>query len=574
MKKLKVAVAQLQEKWSGELAPEEIYKLNLQELKDRLLEAAQLSPDLIAAGESVTHNGIAADDKNYEEEIFAGAAFKCVSQIAAEYSCNIIYGITGKADGKIRNAAVLVDRQGKAAGVYFKVHPTANEIKEGVVPGENFPVFDIDGTKVGIMTCHDMSFPESARSLMLGGAEVIVWPTLWSGWGDDLSWTVIKSRCIDNSVFLIMASAGQDPENINPNPGVKSLSSIIDREGKILFQKSDRLPGILEGIIDVSMPRIAPWFTDGEDDKFREVVLQERKPAVYKKYLNYSSPVIVDQVKELEPQNGRNIKVTDNLFNVGRGRWGGLEPLSGECDANSWIYIDNGEAVLFDCGCESFAAQLADNIASCGIEKHQLKYIALTHTHFDHSAGVSYLQKVFAEAELIGSRVGAEYIEDRADNSLVGTAIAPPEAHCIDQPLHFDKRLNDNDTFTVGKTTFTCIELPGHTLDCMGYYADLPEGRLLVGGDVFIGDQGEVKGCIGWLDGLWKSDVYEYLKSLEKIFNIDPDLVVAGHGIPLAGKDVIGQSMLNCRNRLEYLIEMEGLGTTLPIIGGKDPSFT
>ena len=45
--------------------------------------------------------------------------------------------------------------------------------------GHEFPVFDTEFGKVGIMVCYDMGFPEAARTLALKGAELIVCPSAW-----------------------------------------------------------------------------------------------------------------------------------------------------------------------------------------------------------------------------------------------------------------------------------------------------------------------------------------------------------------------------------------------------------
>jgi len=83
-------------------------------------------------------------------------------------------------DGSPRNTMVLFDRYGKKQFTYAKVHTCDFGAECNLTPGEDFYVTDLDtavGTvKVGAMICYDREFPESARILMLKGAEVILVP--------------------------------------------------------------------------------------------------------------------------------------------------------------------------------------------------------------------------------------------------------------------------------------------------------------------------------------------------------------------------------------------------------------
>lgn len=79
-----------------------------------------------------------------------------------------------------RNTLVLFDRKGRRMFTYAKVHTCDFDVERNLTPGEDFYVADLDtaiGTvKVGAMICYDREFPESARILMLKGAEVVLVP--------------------------------------------------------------------------------------------------------------------------------------------------------------------------------------------------------------------------------------------------------------------------------------------------------------------------------------------------------------------------------------------------------------
>ncbi len=78
----------------------------------------------------------------------------------------------------IYNTGVLMDRGGNIAGKYRKVQLPLAEAEFGVTPGCEFPVFDTDFGKIGILICFDHFFPEPARILSYNGAEIIFVPTI------------------------------------------------------------------------------------------------------------------------------------------------------------------------------------------------------------------------------------------------------------------------------------------------------------------------------------------------------------------------------------------------------------
>ncbi len=79
-----------------------------------------------------------------------------------------------------RNTMVLFDRFGNKVITYAKVHTCDFGVEKNLTPGDGFYVAGLDTAsgivKVGTMICYDREFPESARILMLKGAEIILVP--------------------------------------------------------------------------------------------------------------------------------------------------------------------------------------------------------------------------------------------------------------------------------------------------------------------------------------------------------------------------------------------------------------
>ncbi len=90
--------------------------------------------------------------------------------------------VTFLEDGEIAplNSVAVFDRRGQTALHYSKVHTCVFEDEKMLSGGGGFYTADLDlegGTvRVGAMICFDREFPESARVLMLKGAELILAP--------------------------------------------------------------------------------------------------------------------------------------------------------------------------------------------------------------------------------------------------------------------------------------------------------------------------------------------------------------------------------------------------------------
>ncbi|WP_165227519.1 carbon-nitrogen hydrolase family protein [Aquisphaera insulae] len=153
-----------------------------------------------------------------------GAETGRIARAAAAGKIHVIVGCWEVfEDGSFANTALLFDRSGKIAGKYRKVHAAVDH-HEGQPPwskppqgkdldwflrndpewmmkrGDDFPVFDLDFGRIGILTCYDGWFPESARILSLRGAEVLVWINGRKGPVEDF---LVRSAMFQDEVAMI-----------------------------------------------------------------------------------------------------------------------------------------------------------------------------------------------------------------------------------------------------------------------------------------------------------------------------------------------------------------------------------
>ena len=105
---------------------------------------------------------------------------------------------------KPRNSVIVFDRTGNEILHYSKVHTCSFDLEQVLSAGEDFYVASLDfgrGTvEIGSMICFDREFPESARILMLKGAELILAPNACPMEINRLS--ALRTRAYENMVAV------------------------------------------------------------------------------------------------------------------------------------------------------------------------------------------------------------------------------------------------------------------------------------------------------------------------------------------------------------------------------------
>ncbi len=114
-----------------------------------------------------------------------------------------------------RNAVTVIDRHGRAVLTYGKVHTCDFSDECLLAPGDGFAVATLDTAAgpvaVGAMICYDREFPESARVLMLKGAEIILVPNAcpWDRHRENQ----LQSRAFENMVGIALANYASPDQN-------------------------------------------------------------------------------------------------------------------------------------------------------------------------------------------------------------------------------------------------------------------------------------------------------------------------------------------------------------------------
>lgn len=174
---------------------------------------------------------------------------------------------------------------------------------------------------------------------------------------------------------------------------------------------------------------------------------------------------------------------------------------SEEMDQNSYLLVNGKDAVLIDCGIDTFKI-LKET------EKYNVKYILLTHCHFDHT---------YSLVEFKGQKtvLGSQNLIKNITNPKI-TFLSPSE----NLEGKIDGFFEDGEVKNLCGIDIKCIYTKGHT-DCSVCY--LAENCLFSGDTLFFENVGR------W--DFETGDLNELKKSVQKLYTL-PDITVVypGHG--------------------------------------------
>ncbi|MCR5265388.1 MAG: MBL fold metallo-hydrolase [Cyanobacteria bacterium RUI128] len=180
----------------------------------------------------------------------------------------------------------------------------------------------------------------------------------------------------------------------------------------------------------------------------------------------------------------------------------------GEMGNNNYLLVDNGEAALVDC--TGIIPELDSVLKEL---KAELKYVFLTHAHFDHIGGIVKLQ------EKHNCKV---YLHEDDKNTLDTTNDFMQAVGMLPMDIpEVDVWLKDGDKVKVGDEEIDVLHFPGHTPGGVGYKT----GNMLFAGDtIFMSSVGRTD-----LPGGDADTLVDTIRN--KIFTLDDNTIIyPGHG--------------------------------------------
>jgi predicted amidohydrolase len=207
-------------------------------------------------------------------EAVPGPATEALAADCRELNVWAVVGMLERAGDDLFNACALVGPDGVAAS-YRKIHLPFLGVDRFTTPGDRpFAVYDLGGLRVGMNICYDGSFPESARTLMLLGADLVVLPTNWPPGAVSTVRYLIQARALENHVFYAAVN------RVGEERGFRFIgqSRAVGCDGDLLACAGDG-PEILYAEIDPAVARAKHLVKI--PGKYELDRLRDRRPEMY-----------------------------------------------------------------------------------------------------------------------------------------------------------------------------------------------------------------------------------------------------------------------------------------------------
>lgn len=250
---------------------------NLEAIRAKLREAADNGANLVIFPECALP-GYCFESKEEalpHAEPIPGPSTEIIARDCVKLGVFAVVGLLEISGDRLFNACALIGPAGLVAA-YRKLHLPFLGVDRFTTPGDRrFAVQDIGSLRVGMNICYDGSFPESARCMMLQGADLIVLPTNWPTGAISTAKTLIPARALENHLFYAAVN------RVGTERGFRfiGMSRILGCTGEFLAVSDDDQPTILYADIDPAKARDKHRiFIPGQYELDR---LNDRRPEMY-----------------------------------------------------------------------------------------------------------------------------------------------------------------------------------------------------------------------------------------------------------------------------------------------------
>ena len=213
----------------------------------------------------------------------------------------------------------------------------------------------------------------------------------------------------------------------------------------------------------------------------------------------------------------RTVPITEEIYQVGG------QGLTASEDAAIYAIVLPGHAALIDAGCGDGTDRLLRNLESTGISREQVRYLLLTHCHYDHTGGAADL-RARLKCPVVAHELDAPFIETGNDEVTGATWYGASLTPCtVDLKLTGPEQELDLDG-----TPIRAVHIPGHSPGSLAYVMASRGGKVVFAQDVH-----------GPLHPSLLSSREDYLVSLQRLLDLDADILCEGHFGVFRGKKAI-----------------------------------
>lgn len=186
-------------------------------------------------------------------------------------------------------------------------------------------------------------------------------------------------------------------------------------------------------------------------------------------------------------------------------------------DAYVYLTVRDSVALLIDAGSGLAVDEMFRNIRNARVSLQMLKYLVLTHGHYDHIGGAKKVKEK-TSCKVIMHKLDADILEE-GENVLSAADFYGEKL----EPCEVDLKLEtkDREVLEFEDIVLEVFYIPGHTPGSVAlYYESLQGQKVLFGGDLH-----------GPFSSKWRSNVRQWMKSLKRLLELDISILCEGHNI-------------------------------------------
>ncbi len=197
---------------------------------------------------------------------------------------------------------------------------------------------------------------------------------------------------------------------------------------------------------------------------------------------------------------------------------------------NAYLIIKDNKLILVDTGVKSSFKKLSKNIGALGFSIHDINFLILTHTHYDHCQSANKIKEI-SNSKIIVSRMATDSIKNAykvlPDGTFMATKLIVKIGRLIGEkkfgfePFQSDIFVDGEYKLSAGDCRINIIETAGHSTDSISILVD---DEIAIVGDAMF--------------GVFKNSVFppfadniaEMLESWKKLLSTDCSIFLPGHG--------------------------------------------
>ena len=210
---------------------------NTEKIAKWIRKASAQNVDVVAFPEATLCGYSCAEEywaKAKPEEFATGE--KTIIDLSRELGIAVVLGTAHWEEGAVFNSILAIEKGGLVRGRYAKTHLAGSWPQ----PGRSIPVYSLAGVDSSFLICHDIRYPELVRLPAVAGAQICYFCSNESGLLAERKLSAYRAmpiaRATENGIFLVMANAPGNADDLHSRSQSHGNSKIIHPSGNVLME--------------------------------------------------------------------------------------------------------------------------------------------------------------------------------------------------------------------------------------------------------------------------------------------------------------------------------------------------